>query len=150
MSYTPDQLTELTQRFTRLLEAAPCLGPIHDESAYQSALDTIEALLQSAGDAPEDPRHLLAELILRQTEAYEYRTHPVLSQWDQQDGTIALLKTLMRQHNLNQSDLPEIGSQGVVSEVLNGKRSLNLKQVKKLAERFGLEPEIFIDAGERH
>ena len=56
----------------------------------------------------------------------------------------------MRQHNLNQSDLPEIGSQGVVSEVLNGKRSLNLKQVKKLAERFGLEPEIFIDAGERH
>lgn len=150
MSYTPDQLSELTQRFTHLLEAAPCLGPIHDESAYQSALDTIEALLQSAGDAPEDPRHLLAELILRQTEAYEYRTHPVLSQWDQQDGTIALLKTLMRQHNLNQSDLPEIGSQGVVSEVLNGKRSLNLKQVKKLAERFGLEPEMFIDAGERY
>ena len=150
MSHTPDLLSELTQRFTHLLEVAPCLGPIHDESAYQSALDTIEALLQSAGDAPEDPRHLLAELILRQTEAYEYRTHPVLSQWDQQDGTIALLKTLMRQHNLNQSDLPEIGSQGVVSEVLNGKRSLNLKQVIKLAERFGLEPEMFIDAGERH
>ena len=150
MSYTPDQLTELTLRFTRLLEAAPCLGPIHDESAYQSALDTIEALLQSAGDAPGDPRHLLAELILRQTEAYEYRTHPVLSQWDQQDGTVALLKTLMLQHNLNQSDLREIGSQGLISEVLNGKRSLNLKQVKKLAERFGLEPEMFIDAGERH
>ena len=150
MSYTPDQLSELTQRFTHLLEAAPCLGPIHDESAYQSALDTIEALLQIAGDAPEDPRHLLAELILRQTEAYEYRTHPVLSLWDRQDGTVALLKTLMRQYNLNQSDLPEIGSQGVVSEVLNGKRSLNLKQVKKLAERFGLEPEMFIDAGERH
>ena len=150
MSHTPDQLSELTQRFTHLLEVAPCLGPIHDESVYQSALDTIEALLQSAGDASEDPRHLLVELILRQTEAYEYRTHPVLSQWDQQDGTVALLKTLMLQHNLNQSDLPEIGSQGVVSEVLNGKRSLNLKQVKKLAERFGLEPEMFIDAGERH
>ena len=150
MSHTPDQLSELTLRFTHLLEAAPCLGPIHNESAYQSALDTIEALLQSAGDAPEDPRHLLVELILRQTEAYEYRTHPVLSQWDQQDGTVALLKTLMLQHNLNQSDLREIGSQGLVSEVLNGKRSLNLKQEKKLAERFGLEPEMFIDAGERH
>ncbi len=29
---------------------------------------------------------------------------------------------LMEEHGLRQSDLPEIGSQGVVSEILNGKR----------------------------
>ena len=146
----PEQLTELTRRFTNLLEVAPCLAPIYDESAYQAALDTIEALLQSVGDDPEDPRHLLVEMILHQTEAYEYRTHPILSQWDQHEGTIALLKTLMRQHHLKQSELPEIGSQGVVSEVLSGKRSLNLVQVQKLAERFGLEPGLFMSVGERH
>ena len=45
---------------------------------------------------------------------------------------------------MSQSELPEIGSQGVVSEVLNGKRFLNLSQVQKLAERFELEPGLFL------
>lgn len=35
---------------------------------------------------------------------------------------ITTLKDLMAEHGLNQSDLPEIGSQGVVSEILSGKR----------------------------
>ncbi|MFX6250459.1 helix-turn-helix domain-containing protein [Acinetobacter baumannii] len=50
----------------------------------------------------------------------------------------------MEQHQLTQSDLPEIGSQGVVSEILRGKRDLNLRQVKALAERFGVGPAVFI------
>ena len=55
-----------------------------------------------------------------------------------------MLKYLMREHNIRQSDLPEIGSQGVVSEVLTGKRDLNVGQVKRLAKRFGVSPEVFI------
>ena len=39
----------------------------------------------------------------------------------------------------------EIGSQGVVSEILNGKRQLNLSHIKKLALRFGVKPATFID-----
>ena len=35
----------------------------------------------------------------------------------------------MQEHGLNQSDLPEVGTQSVVSAVLAGKRSLNLRQV---------------------
>jgi HTH-type transcriptional regulator/antitoxin HigA len=52
----------------------------------------------------------------------------------------------MKQHALNQRDLKnEIGSQGVVSEILNGKRQLNITQIKKLAERFRVSPVTFID-----
>ena len=58
---------------------------------------------------------------------------------------IKALKFLMDQHNLTQSDLSEIGSQGVVSEILNGKRMLNLNQVKKLSQRFHVSVETFID-----
>ncbi len=59
---------------------------------------------------------------------------------------VAALRFLMDEHGLSQSDFKqEIGSQGVVSEILNGHRKLNLKQVKKLAERFQLSPETFID-----
>jgi HTH-type transcriptional regulator/antitoxin HigA len=40
--------------------------------------------------------------------------------------------------------MKEIGSQGVVSEVLSGKRSLNSRQIKALSERFGVSPAVFI------
>ena len=45
---------------------------------------------------------------------------------------------------LRQSDLPEIGSQGVVSEVLSGKRDLNARQIRALSERFGVGPAAFL------
>jgi HTH-type transcriptional regulator/antitoxin HigA len=51
----------------------------------------------------------------------------------------------MQEHSLKQSDLPEIGSQGVVSEILNGKRQLNTRQIKALAERFAVSPVVFIN-----
>ncbi|MDP2810207.1 MAG: hypothetical protein Q8O34_08665 [Rhodocyclaceae bacterium] len=54
------------------------------------------------------------------------------------------LKFLMEQHGLKQGDLHEIGSQGVVSEILASKRELNVRQVRALGERFGVSPATFI------
>ena len=51
-----------------------------------------------------------------------------------------MLRFLMDQHGLKQADLREIGSQGVVSEILNGKRDLNARQIKALAARFKTHP----------
>jgi HTH-type transcriptional regulator/antitoxin HigA len=50
----------------------------------------------------------------------------------------------MDEHALTQSDLPEVGSQGVVSEILSGKRSMNVRQAKALAARFNVSPAVFI------
>jgi HTH-type transcriptional regulator/antitoxin HigA len=50
----------------------------------------------------------------------------------------------MVEHGFKQSDLTEIGSQGVVSEILSGKRQLNIRQVKMLSKRFGVSPGVFI------
>jgi HTH-type transcriptional regulator/antitoxin HigA len=47
-------------------------------------------------------------------------------------------------NELCQSDLPEIGSQGVVSEILNGKRELNVQQIREMARRFHVPPAVFI------
>jgi HTH-type transcriptional regulator/antitoxin HigA len=55
-----------------------------------------------------------------------------------------VLKALMDEHGLSQRDLPEIGSQGVVSEILRGKRTLNVRQVAALAKRFAVSPAVFI------
>ena len=54
------------------------------------------------------------------------------------------LKYLMEQHGLKQTDLSEIGSQGVVSEILTGKRELNIRQVRALSKRFGVSAATFV------
>ncbi len=59
---------------------------------------------------------------------------------------IDALVFLMEQHGLAQTDLPEIGSQGVVSETLSGKRQLNIRQITELAHRFKVSPATFLDA----
>jgi HTH-type transcriptional regulator/antitoxin HigA len=51
---------------------------------------------------------------------------------------------LMTQHNLKQSELPEMGTQGVVSEILRGKRELNIRQIRELSNRFQVPPSVFI------
>jgi len=53
---------------------------------------------------------------------------------------VDVIHLLMQEHQLTQADLPEIGSQGIVSEVLSGKREMNIRMVRHLSERFQLDP----------
>lgn len=56
-----------------------------------------------------------------------------------------VLAYLMEANQLKQSDLEEeIGSQSVVSDILSGKRRLNIGHIKRLAERFKVSPSLFI------
>ena len=50
----------------------------------------------------------------------------------------------MQANGLTQSDLPEIGSQGVVSEILTGKRDLNVRHIRALAARFKVAAAVFV------
>ena len=61
-----------------------------------------------------------------------------------QEDPIETLKMLMAEHGLKQTDLPGIGSQGVVSEILSGKRRLNMRQIKYLSNRFRVPPAVFM------
>lgn len=55
------------------------------------------------------------------------------------------LRELMREHGLKQTDMLDIfGSQGTVSQVLNGKREISKSQARKLSQRFRLPIDIFI------
>ena len=57
---------------------------------------------------------------------------------------IGCLKYLMAEHGLKQKDFKELGSPGVISEILSGKRELNKRQIKALSQRFNCNPAIFI------
>lgn len=50
----------------------------------------------------------------------------------------------MQEHGLSQGDLPEVGAQSVVSEILAGKRQLNVRQIRALVERFQVPADLFI------
>ena len=86
-----------------------------------------------------NPLMSLVDILSDWIEAYdhEHRPMPIVSGVD-------VLRAMMREHGLNQSDLPGLGTQSVVSEILSGKRKLNLRQIKWLAERFGVSVETFI------
>lgn len=101
--------------------------------------DLLEALLQEAGSDPNHPALELVEIVgdLIQDDEASHPSMPTATGLD-------ALNFLMEQHGLRQADLPEIGSQGVVSEILRGRRELNLRQVRALAERFGVSPATFV------
>ena len=49
----------------------------------------------------------------------------------------------MEQHGLGIANVPEIGSNTLVSKVLNGKRNLTRNHIEALSERFGVSPALF-------
>lgn len=56
-----------------------------------------------------------------------------------------MLAYLMNLQGLTQKDLAkEVGGQPIVSKILKGERDLNIRQVKALAKRFKVSPEVFI------
>ena len=58
---------------------------------------------------------------------------------------VKILKFLMRQNNLKQKDLVGvIGGKSTVSEILNGKRPMNLQHIRVLADKFHVEPATFV------
>ncbi len=72
-------------------------------------------------------------------EEYESKNIP-----EPEGDPIEALQLLMKEHGLRQKDLVEIGSPGVISEVLNRKRELNKRQIIALSERFHCSPAVFL------
>ncbi|MFO3391921.1 helix-turn-helix domain-containing protein [Legionella pneumophila serogroup 8] len=118
---------------------------IHDpqnDDEYEKLACMLDQLLDIVGGNESHELMGLVDVISHMITQYDENNDEQL----QKGSGIDALKFLMEQHGLDQSDLKdEIGSQGVVSEILNGKRQLNLSHIKKLAKRFHVTPATFID-----
>ena len=119
--------------------AATDISPIRDETHYARMTEMLESLLEEAGGDERHPIMGLVDIVGDLIEDYEIEQHPL-----PETTGIEALKFLMEQHGLKQGDLEEIGSQGVVSEILTGKRELNVRQVRALSERFGVSTATFL------
>ena len=111
----------------------------HNKKQYNRLVHLLDGLIDEVG---EDESHLLASLMETfgsLIEIYETQNIP-----EHEGNPIDTLKSLMEEHGLRQTDLSEIGSQGVISEVLSGKRQLNVRQIKLLSKRFNVSPVVFL------
>jgi HTH-type transcriptional regulator/antitoxin HigA len=116
---------------------------IRTEREYDAAVQRLNSLIDEIGDNAKDERYRLIETLSVLIEAYDREHHSL-----PQATGVEVLRFLMEEHGLSQKDLPEIGSQGVVSEVLAGRRRLNVRQIEALAARFGVDPGALIGGGQ--
>lgn len=119
--------------------SATDIAPIRDEAHYRRMTAMLEALLDEAAGQESHPAMELIDIVGDLVADFEAGNHPL-----PEATGVQALKFLLDQHGLKQGDLAEIGSQGVVSEILSGKRELNIRQIRALSKRFGVSPATFV------
>ena len=120
------------------MNIAPLLT-VRNEREYNAAVKRLNELLYEIGDNEKHPLHSLLDTLGTLIHAYEEEHYPI------PDVTGAeVLRFLMDEHGLTQSDLPEVSSQGVVAEILSGKRELNVRQIRALAQKFRVSSAVFV------
>lgn len=130
-------IKKLATHFRAIEQTVP-LHPIRTKRDYNEAVQAMNMLLDAGAS---DEEHPLANLVATLGELigdYDDQHYPLPDV-----SGVDMLAFLMEQHGLTQSDLPEIGTQGVVSMILSGKREINLRQVKGLKARFGISADAF-------
>ena len=115
----------------------------HNESEYEKLLNFVEKLMQISRQTKDERVTSLLKLIAKNIEEYETRRFPT-----KQVSPLEMLEFLMGEHSLGQGDLPEIGSQSLVSKILSGERQLTVEHIQKLSKRFGVSSSVFIEVGE--
>lgn len=117
----------------------PFMTPPRTKAELDNLVAALDAVLDAGGSDEKHPLARLAGYLGDLVAEYETARRPM-----RELSAADFLRQLMKEHGLRQSDLPEIGAQSVVSDVLRGKRRLNVRQIAGLSRRFGLPAEVFM------
>ena len=119
-----------------LAEIAP--RAIETEEEYDRLLAVAERLTFAKNLTPEE--RALYKLLVTLIEVYETENYPL-----DKSEPHEILQHIMESSGTRQADLVGIiGSSGVVSEVVNGKRAISKAQAKALGDYFKISPSLFI------
>ena len=132
-------MTVLTREIQSHWVVVHPLLTIRDEREYDLAVERLNSLLDEIGTDERHPLYGLLDTLGTLIRVYEEEHYSI-----PQISGAEMVRHFMEEYDLAQSDLPEVGSQGVVSEVLNGKRELNVRQIRALAKRFRVSPAVFM------
>jgi HTH-type transcriptional regulator/antitoxin HigA len=132
-------LNDLQQAWQQLNQTAH-IAPIRDEAHYDKMVQLADTLVEAIGNAKQHPLLDLFDLVSELIRAYDAE-HYVVPDASPRN----VLRFLMEQHGLSQSDLPEVGNQSVISMLLSGGRQLNVRQIQSLSARFHVPPGVFLE-----
>ncbi len=120
-------------------QIAPLLLPISSEEQCDRREEQIKNLIKLNQERKDAQISYLIQCMALTIEDYEKQEFPL-----EKPTAIEVLKYLMEEHGLNEGDLPEIGDENLVSDLLAGKQELNLTMIKLLGLRFGVSPKTFL------
>ena len=119
--------------------ASKVLSTFETEQQYNKAVGWLDELIDEASENEVPLIESLIDTLGTLIKDYEDRNIP-----EPEAAPVDCLKFLMEEHNLKPSDLPEVGNQEVVLDILSGKKPLTVKQIKALSERFNVSPAVFV------
>lgn len=131
----------LPARFEELVQLMPPRA-IHDDVGYQNTLEMIDRLM-AAGRLGKGQAVYL-ETLVQLVQAYEAEHHAI----DTSDiSGLDLLRHLLDENGMNASDFARLLGVHVSmgSKILRGERSLTVEHLRKLCDRFKVNPRLFMD-----
>lgn len=112
---------------------------IESEEENELFLAEVDRLMALGEDLTPEQLQLM-NLLVSLIEQFEDQHYPL-----RPASPLEVLNELMAQRGLKQKDIVHLfGSQGIASEVLNGKRSISKAQAKALGDFFNTSPALFL------
>ncbi len=130
---------ELTEAIKVWPTVSKVVSTINTKARYKRVVKLLNKLIDEVSETKNPSIESLIDTLGTLIKDYEDRNIP-----EPEGEPIGCLKYLMEEHGLKQSDLKELGSQGIVSEILSGQRRLNVRQIKALSKRFNVSSATFI------
>ena len=115
------------------------LFSIRNEKEYDKAVATLNELIDEVGTDEKHSLYGLLDTLGTVIHAYEDEHHPI-----PECSGVEMLQFLMEEHQLEPSDLPELGTPDTVLAILEGESDLTVKHVHALALRFKVAPAVFV------
>ncbi len=135
-----ENLTTLPPDINTHWSALSPILTIRNEEEYEQAIKLLNDLITQIGTNEQHPLYNLLDTLGTLIEAYETE-HYSIPNCSGND----ILAYLIEEHGLGLSDLPEIGTAEKIEAILNKKQDLTLSQIQHLAQRFKVQPRVFLD-----
>ena len=109
------------------------LRTLQDETEYQAALKAVRPYFDNEPDA-DTPAAAHFDALVLLIEQYESRHYPI-----PRAAPVDVLKSVMEANNYSRADLIEIiGSKSRTADLLNGRREINLDQIRRISRAWGI------------
>ncbi|MCQ9091139.1 helix-turn-helix domain-containing protein [Vibrio alginolyticus] len=127
----------------QMVEVMPWINGISTLEEYNELIELMDELVEDY-----EGNHVLIDLLFPIIEKYESEANEFQEfnkAVDELDPGLAMLRVIIDQNGMTLSDFKnEIGAKSSVSMILNGTRSLTLRHIRALSERFNIPAHMFI------